>query len=103
MISLGILDKPVLNIAGSKGHFFLFKDKHPNVPVALTPLVPKDLILGNVVTIFGRKIRLCDCNDFTRSYYEELSISEFTELLPPASLCIVRVDFMKFLSDCSLQ
>ena len=29
----------------------------------------KDLAIGTVINVWGRKIVLCDCDDFTKDYY----------------------------------
>lgn len=29
-----------------------------------------DLTLGGVINVWGRKVLLCDCDEFTKQYYE---------------------------------
>lgn len=36
------------------------------------PYSPTDLVIGNDIVVFGKRIRLCNCNQYTREFYENL-------------------------------
>lgn len=75
--SFGLLERPVLNITSSRDSFVSILDRQPSVSYSLLPLSTKDMILGEVIEVCGRKIRLCDCTTFTMNYFKEkLKISK---------------------------
>lgn len=46
----------------------------------------KDLTIGAVINLFGREVRLIDCDEYTREYYRiKYGLDDFTPIVKPAS------------------
>ncbi|KAM7539238.1 hypothetical protein Aperf_G00000058353 [Anoplocephala perfoliata] len=48
----------------------------------------KDITLGAVLNVFGRKFLMCDCDEFTKEFYKKkYGITMFTPVHPPRAEC----------------
>ena len=60
-----------------------------------TPFVPDDFCIGADTGIYGRQIRIYDCDDYTRRYYAVRLIPSFLHLLlsysPPLSVTRIEI------------
>ncbi|XP_066266669.1 EF-hand domain-containing family member C2-like [Branchiostoma lanceolatum] len=75
-------DRTVLNVFGPTGHGGRYiLDSLKTGAVHLDFYHDGDLTIGSVVNVWGRKIVICDCDEFTREYYRsKYGISEFGPL-----------------------
>ncbi|XP_065533163.1 EF-hand domain-containing family member C2 isoform X2 [Lathamus discolor] len=76
-----ITDRTVLNVlgnlAGNKGRYIL--DNRKTGAVHQEFYKDSDLKIGAVINVWGRKIILCDCDEFTKEYYRtKHGIEDFT-------------------------
>ncbi|XP_030332238.1 EF-hand domain-containing family member C2 isoform X2 [Strigops habroptila] len=84
-----ITDRTVLNVlgnsAGNKGRYIL--DNRKTGAVHQEFYKDSDLKIGAVINVWGRKIILCDCDEFTKEYYRtKYGIEDFTPVpykVPP--------------------
>ncbi|KAJ6667654.1 hypothetical protein lerEdw1_016775 [Lerista edwardsae] len=78
-----ITDRTVLNVfgglVGNKGRFIL--DNRKTGAVHREFYKDCDLRIGSVINAWGRKILLCDCDDFTKEYYKtKYGIKDFAPI-----------------------
>ncbi|KAM6290237.1 EF-hand domain-containing family member C2 [Porphyrio hochstetteri] len=76
-----ITSRTVLNVlgklVGNKGHYIL--DNRKTGAVHQEFYRDSDLKIGAVINVWGRKITLCDCDEFTKEYYRtKYGIEDFT-------------------------
>ncbi|XP_062480832.1 EF-hand domain-containing family member C2 isoform X2 [Pezoporus occidentalis] len=76
-----ITDRTVLNVlgnlVGNKGRYIL--DNRKTGAVHQEFYKDSDLKIGAVINVWGRKIILCDCDEFTKEYYRtKYGIEDFT-------------------------
>ncbi|XP_053168976.1 EF-hand domain-containing family member C2 isoform X2 [Hemicordylus capensis] len=76
-----ITDRTVLNVfgglVGNRGRYIL--DNRKTGAVHLEFYKDCDLTIGSVINVWGRKILLCDCDEFTKEYYKtKYGIKDFT-------------------------
>ncbi|XP_019380922.1 PREDICTED: EF-hand domain-containing family member C2 isoform X1 [Gavialis gangeticus] len=76
-----ITDRTVLNVlgglVGNKGRYIL--DNRKTGAVHQEFYKDSDLTIGSVINVWGRKIILCDCDEFTKEYYrKKYGIKDFT-------------------------
>ncbi|XP_038616368.1 EF-hand domain-containing family member C2 isoform X1 [Tachyglossus aculeatus] len=76
-----ITDRTLLNVfgglVGNKGRYIL--DNRKTGQVLQEFYKDNDLTLGATINVWGRKILLCDCDDFTKEYYRtKYGIETFT-------------------------
>ena len=63
-------DRTVLNVFGPMGHGGRYiLDSLKTGAVYEDFYTSADLVLGAVVNVWGRKLVICDCDDFTKEYY----------------------------------
>ncbi|XP_025079463.1 EF-hand domain-containing family member C2-like isoform X2 [Pomacea canaliculata] len=77
--------RTVLNVTKPDGHeMFYIHDSLKKNYDSTEYIKDTDLTLGSVVNIWGRRIVLCDCDEFTKEYYRtKHGITEFTPLKIP--------------------
>uniref|UniRef100_A0A8D0GMK5 EF-hand domain-containing family member C2 n=1 Tax=Sphenodon punctatus TaxID=8508 RepID=A0A8D0GMK5_SPHPU len=78
-----ITDRTILNVfgglVGSKGRYIL--DNQKTGAVHQEFYKDCDLRIGSVINIWGRRIILCDCDDFTKEYYRtKYGVQDFTSI-----------------------
>ncbi|CAM9629718.1 unnamed protein product [Bubo scandiacus] len=72
-----ITSRTVLNVLGKLGHYIL--DNRKTGAVHQEFYRDSDLKIGAVINVWGRKIILCDCDEFTKEYYRtKYGIEDFT-------------------------
>ncbi|XP_074760965.1 EF-hand domain-containing family member C2 isoform X2 [Athene noctua] len=72
-----ITSRTVLNVLGKFGHYIL--DNRKTGAVHQEFYRDSDLKIGAVINVWGRKIILCDCDEFTKEYYRtRYGIEDFT-------------------------
>ncbi|NXV78152.1 EFHC2 protein, partial [Atlantisia rogersi] len=76
-----ITSRTVLNVlgklVGNKGHYIL--DNRKTGAVHQEFYRDSDLKIGAVINVWGRKVTLCDCDEFTKEYYRtKYGIEDFT-------------------------
>ncbi|NXL90127.1 EFHC2 protein, partial [Alectura lathami] len=65
------------NLVGSRGRYLL--DNRKTGAVHQEFYRDSDLKIGTVINVWGRKIKLCDCDEFTKDYYRtKYGIEDFT-------------------------
>ncbi|XP_064615278.1 EF-hand domain-containing family member C2-like [Liolophura sinensis] len=65
-----ITDRTVLNVFGPTGHGGRYiLDSLKTGAVHTEFYHDSDLTLGSVINVWGRKLQLCDCDEFTKEYY----------------------------------
>ncbi|XP_054244088.1 EF-hand domain-containing family member C2 [Indicator indicator] len=65
------------NLTGGRGRYML--DNRKTGAVHQEFYRDSDLKIGAVINVWGRKIRLCDCDEFTKDYYRtKYGIEDFT-------------------------
>ncbi|XP_054672405.1 EF-hand domain-containing family member C2 isoform X1 [Grus americana] len=79
-----ITSRTVLNVfgklVGNRGHYIL--DNRKTGAVHQEFYRDSDLKIGAVINVWGRKITLCDCDEFTKEYYRtKYGIKDFTPVL----------------------
>ncbi|XP_078612386.1 EF-hand domain-containing family member C2-like [Branchiostoma floridae x Branchiostoma japonicum] len=72
-------DRTVLNVFGPTGHGGRYiLDSLKTGAVHLDFYHDGDLTIGSVINVWGRKMVICDCDEFTREYYRsKYGISDF--------------------------
>lgn len=72
-------DRTVLNVFGPMGHGGRYiLDSLKTGAVYEDFYTSADLVLGAVVNVWGRKLVICDCDDFTKEYYRtKFGIDDF--------------------------
>ncbi|XP_033759887.1 EF-hand domain-containing family member C2-like [Pecten maximus] len=77
-----VTDRTVLNVFGPTGHGGRYiLDSLKTGAVHTHFYNDKDLTVGSVLNVWGRKIMLCDCDDFTKEYYRtKYGIADFTDV-----------------------
>jgi len=75
-------DRTVLNVFGPMGHGGRYiLDSLKTGAVNHEYYSDSDLTLGAVINVWGRKVVLCDCDDFTKEYYNaRYGVSDFTPI-----------------------
>ncbi|XP_033003020.1 EF-hand domain-containing family member C2 [Lacerta agilis] len=78
-----ITDRTVLNVfgglVGNKGRYIL--DNRKTGAVHQEFYKDSDLSIGSVINVWGRKIVLCDCDEFTKEYYRtKYGVKDFTPI-----------------------
>ncbi|XP_026711821.1 EF-hand domain-containing family member C2 isoform X3 [Athene cunicularia] len=72
-----ITSRTVRNVLGKLGHYIL--DNRKTGAVHQEFYRDSDLKIGAVINVWGRKIILCDCDEFTKEYYRtQYGIEDFT-------------------------
>ncbi|NXL33731.1 EFHC2 protein, partial [Glaucidium brasilianum] len=72
--------RTVLNVLGKSGHYIL--DNRKTGAVHQEFYRDSDLKIGAVINVWGRKVILCDCDEFTKEYYRtRYGIEDFTPVL----------------------
>ncbi|CAH1781543.1 unnamed protein product [Owenia fusiformis] len=75
-------DRTVLNVFGPTGHggrYILDSLKTGAVPTDF--YTDKDLQIGALINVYGRKFKLCDCDEFTKEYYKsKYGLNNFPEI-----------------------
>ena len=67
--SFGCVERPALSLVRPLGWVIL--DRSPQAPPPPQFLGPEDFVLGTTVDINGRRLRLVDCDEFTKRYCKE--------------------------------
>ncbi len=66
-------DKPTRTVLNVIGNFFdggrYILDNLKTGSISVNYFADSDLMVGRVVNVFGRKILLTDCDEFTKEYY----------------------------------
>ncbi|XP_010612376.1 EF-hand domain-containing family member C2 [Fukomys damarensis] len=79
-----ITDRSVLNVFGglsSKQMYSYMLDKYTLGKIDQEFLKDSDLFLGATINVWGRKVIICDCDEFTKSYYKvKYGIENFTSV-----------------------
>ncbi|XP_042312233.1 EF-hand domain-containing family member C2 isoform X1 [Sceloporus undulatus] len=78
-----ITDRTVLNVfgglVGNKGRYIL--DNRKTGAVHQEFYKDSDLRIGSAINVWGRKIVLCDCDEFTKEYYRtKYGVQDFTPI-----------------------
>lgn len=75
-------DRTVLNVFGPMGHGGRHILDSLQTGALKTPFYREEhLQLGAVVNVFGRAVTLCDCDDFTKTYYRtKYGVEDFTPI-----------------------
>ncbi|KAH1186802.1 EF-hand domain-containing family member C2 isoform X1 [Mauremys mutica] len=78
-----ITDRTVLNVfgglVGNKGRYIL--DNRKTGTVHQEFYKDSDLTIGAVINVWGRRVKLCDCDEFTKEYYmTKYGIKDFTPI-----------------------
>ena len=48
------------------------------------PYSPTDLVIGNDIVVFGKRIRLCSCNQYTREFFDNLGYPQPKDMPLPS-------------------
>ncbi|XP_012923524.1 EF-hand domain-containing family member C2 isoform X1 [Heterocephalus glaber] len=79
-----ITDRSVLNVFGglsNKQMYSYMLDKYKLGKIDQAFYKDSDLFLGATINVWGRKVVLCDCDEFTKSYYKtKYGIENFTSI-----------------------
>ena len=75
-------DKPTRTVLNVIGHFFdggrYILDNLKTGSISVNYFTDEDLMVGRVVNVFGRKMLLTDCDEFTKNFYKnKYGISNF--------------------------
>ncbi|KAK7037721.1 hypothetical protein SK128_008371, partial [Halocaridina rubra] len=70
--SFGAVGRPTLNLVGLRGAGAHLKDRRPQADPSPAFLEPSELLLGSIVSVGGRHMRLCECDAFTTSFYKNV-------------------------------
>ncbi|XP_042201371.1 EF-hand domain-containing family member C2 [Callorhinchus milii] len=77
-----ITDHTILNVFGQMGHAGRYiLDGLKTGAVYQEMYKDSDLMIGAVINVWGRKVVICDCDEFTKEYYRnKYGIAEFTPI-----------------------
>ncbi|XP_060732345.1 EF-hand domain-containing family member C2 [Tachysurus vachellii] len=100
-----ITDRTVLNTLGPVGHGGRYiLDSRKTGAVHEEFYKDCDLTIGGVINVWGRKVMICDCDNFTKEYYRsKYGIEDFTPIeykdLPPAKAVVQFPPYTGFGSE----
>ncbi|XP_053351747.1 EF-hand domain-containing family member C2 isoform X1 [Clarias gariepinus] len=108
-----ITDRTVLNAFGPAGHGGRYILDSLNTGAVHDEFyTDRDLTLGGVINVWGRRVIICDCDNFTKEYYRsKYSVVDFTPVKfkesPPAKAAVPFPPYTGFGSEedslCSCQ
>ncbi|MCJ8732529.1 hypothetical protein PDJAM_G00212430 [Pangasius djambal] len=108
-----ITDRTVLNVFGPVGHGGRYILDSLKTGAVLEEFYKDcDLTIGGVINVWGRRVMICDCDNFTKEYYRsKYGIEDFTPVEykapPPAKAAVQIPPYTGFGSEedslCSCQ